>query len=176
MLSCYRFEKRLTAYADGELSARGREAVERHLAACPRCAAELDSILASDRILKRVAPPAVAPGRWSQFRRDLDGALDSIDREARRAVRVRETRPVDPLRRRGLAVAVACAALVLAVATVGPRGMAPLGLWRGGNACTVESIETYAEGMTPMYFTSDDPQMTVIWVFSDESGVPGGRQ
>jgi anti-sigma factor RsiW len=176
MISCYRFERCLTAYADGELSPRTRRAVERHLATCPRCAAELDSILASDTILRRAVPPAVSPERWSQFRRNLDMALDAIDREARKRARLPEARPVDPARRRGWAVAVACAAFVLAVVAFGPKGMAPLGPWRGGNACSVESIETYVEGLTPMFFTSEDPEMTVIWVFSDESEGPSGRQ
>jgi hypothetical protein len=32
----------------------------------------------------------------------------------------------------------------------------------------VDSIESYAAGYTPMFFTSEDPEMTVIWVFSEE--------
>jgi len=175
MIGCYRFARCLTAYADGELPPGKRRAVERHLATCPRCAAELDSIRASDRILRKAAPPAVAPERWTTFRRDLDMALDAVDREARRRARVPETRAVDPVRRRGLAVAVTCAALVFAVVAFGPRGMLPLGPWGGGDACSVESIETYVEGMTPMFFTSEDPEMTVIWVFSDETDGPGAR-
>jgi hypothetical protein len=41
--------------------------------------------------------------------------------------------------------------------------------WGGaGNECMVDSIESYASGYTPMFFTSDDPEMTVIWVFAEE--------
>jgi anti-sigma factor RsiW len=170
MMRCYRFEKLLTAYADGELSERLTRAVERHVSGCGRCARELDSIRASDRILRGAGVPVVAPERWVQFRRGLDASLDAVDREARRPSRLRELRPVDSVtRRHGFAIAAACAAAVLAVVALAPGGPAFLP-WVGGNGCTVESIETYAEGYTPMFFTSDDPEMTVIWVFSEDAG------
>ncbi|MCK4679580.1 hypothetical protein KAT82_00495, partial [bacterium] len=52
-----------------------------------------------------------------------------------------------------------------------------VGPWRGGtaaasNECIVDSIESLAAGYTPMFFSSQDPEMTVIWVFSEE--VEGG--
>jgi anti-sigma factor RsiW len=175
MTRCYRFEKLLTAYADGELSERRVRAVERHVSGCDHCARELDSIRASDRILRGAGVPGGAPERWVQFRRSLDVALDAVDREARRPARLRELRPIDLVaRRRGFAIAAACAAAVLAVAALGPGGPTFLP-WVGGNGCTVESIETYAEGYTPMFFTSDDPEMTVIWVFSEDAGAGTSR-
>jgi anti-sigma factor RsiW len=170
MMRCYRFEKLLTAYADGELSDRLTRAVERHVSACERCARELDSVRASDRILRGAGVPGLAPEQWVRFRRGLSGALDTVDREARRPARLRELRPVELVaRRRGFAIAAACAAAVLAIVALGPGGPAFLP-WAAGNECTVESIETYAEGYTPMFFTSDDPEMTVIWVFSEDAG------
>ncbi len=176
MTHCYRFEKLLTAYADGELSERLTRAVERHVSGCERCARELDSIRASDRILRGAGVPGGAPERWGQFRRGLDAALDAVDRDARRPTRLRELRPVDLVtRRRGFAIAAACAASILAIVTLGPSGLPPFLPWAAGNECIVESIETYAEGYTPMFFTSEDPEMTVIWVFSEDAGAGTSR-
>ncbi|MBM3307228.1 MAG: zf-HC2 domain-containing protein [Candidatus Eisenbacteria bacterium] len=177
MIGCYRFSRWLTAYADGELGERRARSVERHVARCARCARELDSIRASGRILSRVGVPAATPERWNAFRRGLSQALDGVDREARRATRPRELRPPEPaVRRPAFAFAVACAALVIAVAAVGQRGLLSFGRWGGGNECIVDSIETYAAGSTPMFFTSEDPRMTVIWVFSEEPGAGSARQ
>jgi len=168
MRECYRIERYLTAYADGELSARRRRRVERHLERCDACRRELDSIVSSDRILRTVGVPGVSGERWSLFRRELSLALDGVDREARRPARAPAARPVYGYRRRGLAVAAVCAAIVVALLAFGPAAVAPWRAGGGGNDCIVESIETYAAGYTPMFFSSDDPEMTVIWVFSDE--------
>lgn len=168
-----RYERYLTAYADGELTGRLKRRVAAHVGQCPECAGELDSILASDRILKRHGAPAVSEERWSRFRNELRFELDRVDREARRSGKLREARPVDaPLRRRAYAVAAACAVVLLLVVLAGPAGH-----WFGGtavasNECIVDSIESLAAGYTPMFFTSEDPEMTVIWVFSEE--VEGG--
>lgn len=171
MTRCYRFERLLTAYADGELSERLTRAVERHVSGCDRCARELDSIRASDRILRGAGTPSAAPEQWARFQRGLDSALDAVDREARRSARLRELRPIDLAARwRGPAIAAACAAALLAVVALGRGGPSSFLPWAAGNECTVESIETYAEGYTPMFFTSEDPEMTVIWVFSEDAG------
>ncbi len=44
MLSCKKYRKRLNAYLDGELPARKKVAVERHLAACQSCRTVLQSL------------------------------------------------------------------------------------------------------------------------------------
>ncbi len=172
-----RINRYLTAYADNQLPERVRQRVEKHLSDCPACTRELDSIRASDRILRQAVPPVVADDRWALFRRDLSQALDDVDREARRPSRIREGRPVHGTARRWtLATAGVCAALILAVLTLGPAGRIPW--WNGvGNECIVESIETYAAGYTPMFFTSQDPEMTIIWVFAEEvEGGMGGER
>ena len=56
------------------------------------------------------------------------------------------------------------------IMVVGPLGVLP---WGGGtavasNECYVDSMESPADGYTPMVFSSEDPEMTVIWVFSEE--------
>ncbi len=170
MARCYRIEKYLTAYADGELSPRLRARVEKHLAACESCRRELDSIRASDRILRKAAPPPVTDERWKVFRRELARAFDRVDRESERPRRLREGLPVYGRGRQRVAVfAGACAVVALAFVAAGRFGFlfGPRGPG-GGDECIVDSIETYTAGYTPMYFTSEDVGLTVIWVFSDE--------
>jgi anti-sigma factor RsiW len=162
-----RVEKYLTAYADGELRPRLRRKIERHLEACTPCARELDSIVASDRILKAAAVPRVSDARWRAFSGELAHALDRVDRESSgRAAAL----PVCGRQRRrvALAFAGACAVVVLLGLTLWPARL--LTRRTAGNECIVDSIETYAAGYTPMFFSSDDPEMTVIWVFSGDAG------
>jgi anti-sigma factor RsiW len=172
--SC-RYERYLTAFADGELPERLARKVEAHLAGCSGCASELDSIRTSDRILMSHGVPAVSDDRWDRFRGELKLRLDDIDREERRTARVREARPVfSPAWRNAYALAAACVVVLFVILTVGPLSIAP---WSGGtaaasNECIVDSIESLAAGYTPMFFSSEDPEMTVIWVFSEE--VEGG--
>jgi anti-sigma factor RsiW len=176
-----RLGKYLTAYADGELSVTEQSRVERHLASCPTCARELDSLRASDRILRGASPPRPSQERWREFGVALSASLNEVDREGRRAARSRDALPVyyGAARRRTLALASACAAVVLAILLLGPVG----GVRRfvpgmaGGNECIVRSLETRAAGYTPMFFTSGSPEMTVIWVFAEESeGTPETAQ
>ena len=166
-----RVERYLTAYADGELTGRSRERVERHLAVCDACSRELDSIVASDRIVRANAPPPVSEERWTAFRSELSRSLDRIHREARRARVPREARPVYGIRRRSaVSFAWAAAAVALVFVVFGPMGTVRRWMSRGnGSECFVDSIESYAAGYTPMFFTSEDPEMTVIWVFSEEA-------
>lgn len=60
-MTCDKIEDLLAAYADGELGPDERAAVERHLDACPDCAALLASLRTADASLSRfpeVEPPA----------------------------------------------------------------------------------------------------------------------
>ena len=175
MRSLCKYERYLTAFVDGELPERLARKVEAHLASCGSCTSELDSIRSSDRILREHRVPAVSDDRWVRFRNELRLELDSVDRESRRAVSVRESRPVHaPAWRSAYTLAAACAVVLLVILTVGPLSIAP---WRGGtaaasNECIVDSIESLAAGYTPLLFSSEDHEMTVIWVFSEE--VEGG--
>lgn len=166
-----RIERYLTAYADGELSERLRRKVVAHLEACPDCARELDLLLASDRLRKSAGLPRPSEDRWSAFKSGLSHALDGVDREVRKSARIREVRPIyGYYRRRAVAIAGVCAAVALFALVVGPPSILN---WRAaraqdGDGCIVDSIETLAAGYTPMFFTSEDPEMTVIWVFSED--------
>jgi len=162
-----RMERYLTAYADGELPDRLRRRVEKHLAECKACARELDSIRTFDRILDGTSAPPASEDGWRRFKVGLTAALDAVDREAARPRRIREARPVFGNHLgRTLAVAGACVVIAIVALTAGPALFS--GGSGGGGACVVESIETLAAGYTPMTFTSRDPEMTVIWVFSEE--------
>jgi anti-sigma factor RsiW len=166
-----RIERYLTAYADGELSERLRRKVEAHLAACADCSRELDLLLASDKLLRRAGRPRLTDEQWSSLRSRLSHALDGVDREVRKPVRIREVRPVyGGYRRRAVAIAGVCAAVALYALAIGPASVLNWRLagGRDGNDCIVDSIETLAAGYTPMFFTSEDPEMTVIWVFSED--------
>lgn len=179
MIRNCRVERYLTAYADNELSGRMRRRVQAHLAQCPACARELDSIIASDRIVRENAPPSIPDARWRVFRDGLSVALDRVDRESLRSRRPREALPVyGSQRRRAISFAGAAAAVALVLVVFGPFGT----VWRWGNGgngseCFVDSIESYAAGYTPMFFTSEDPEMTVIWVFAEQGAEgPSGER
>ena len=166
-----RIERYLTAYADNELSARLRRKVEAHLESCADCSRELDLLLASDRLRREAGPPRLSDDQWTALRRDLSHALDGVDREVRRSARIREVRPVYGIyRKRAVATAAVCAAVAIVALAIGPASVLNWRILtaRDGNGCIVDSIETLAAGYTPMFFTSEDPEMTVIWVFSEE--------
>jgi len=60
-MTCDRIEELLTAYADGELASDVRADIERHLKACPDCAALLSSLRSADSALAgfpEIEPPA----------------------------------------------------------------------------------------------------------------------
>jgi len=64
-MSCS-FSQHLSAFHDGELAPDLREAVRRHLAECPACAAELTDLAAASRLFAAVDRPHLS--QFSQFR------------------------------------------------------------------------------------------------------------
>jgi len=61
MFTCFRQRKRLGAYLDGELSARERASVERHLEACDSCRAALSGLRGLEPLLGAFDVPSVPP-------------------------------------------------------------------------------------------------------------------
>lgn len=119
-----------------------------------------------DRMLGTAGAPRVSGERWSGFKTRLSLSLDRVDSESAGGARPREARPVYGTQRRWTyATAGAAAFAVLVALAVGPGSAYFTGR---GNDCVVESLETMAAGYTPMAFRSEDPEMTVIWVFSEE--------
>jgi len=69
-MNCKEMEKLLQAYHDGELSAKEREAVERHLEKCQKCQAKLAELAALDElIVDGEAEKVPDPGKhyWQSF-------------------------------------------------------------------------------------------------------------
>ena len=65
MLDCRKFEELISGYVDRELDAPEREAVERHLASCRRCALERETLLSlKGRVHYAFAREAVPEGLW----------------------------------------------------------------------------------------------------------------
>ncbi len=75
-MTCRDCQPEWSAYLDGEVSSARRAALERHLADCPDCRAELEvlrQVAGGVRALPRIQPPA---GFLAEVRRKLDAAED----------------------------------------------------------------------------------------------------
>ncbi len=57
MMDCATFESQQDAFLDGRLPAKEAGLVERHLAACPRCQAAIDHLLAAEAHLRNQSDP-----------------------------------------------------------------------------------------------------------------------
>jgi len=64
-MDCNEIRTMLAGYADAELAALEREAVEAHLAQCGRCRAMVADQKRVQRVLESYAPPPVPSERWS---------------------------------------------------------------------------------------------------------------
>lgn len=64
---CEQIEPMLSAYLDGELDADERAAVERHVADCPACAAELRELRGVVGVADELAAPSVDDAVWDAF-------------------------------------------------------------------------------------------------------------
>ncbi|MDA8131107.1 MAG: zf-HC2 domain-containing protein [Elusimicrobia bacterium] len=74
---CENISRRLSAYMDGELPEREREAAESHLASCAACSEELASLRAASAAvsaLPRVEPPPFFAARTAAAAKALNGA------------------------------------------------------------------------------------------------------
>jgi anti-sigma factor RsiW len=125
MSSCRAVQENLTAWIDGELSARSAERVREHVAGCPRCATETDSLRASIGLHRTVLTRLSDAG-------DVDAA--ALRARFRRAVAVEaaERRPSWRWIFRPVVLAPALAllaVLLLFTAAGGPTDvLAPLGV------------------------------------------------
>lgn len=69
-MSCDRIASLLSAFADGELAAADEHEVRAHVAACPRCAARLETVRALRAAVRSVRPERSDDG-LAAFRRRL---------------------------------------------------------------------------------------------------------
>jgi anti-sigma factor RsiW len=58
---CKRFAKRLDAYADGAVTTQLHAAMEAHVASCPACRRELESLAQIGGVLRAAPPPPPVP-------------------------------------------------------------------------------------------------------------------
>ena len=68
---------RLSAYHDGELDAPSRAAMDRHLASCGPCAAELGRLRRLSGVLREAAPAELSPAAMRRMHRSADLAYSS---------------------------------------------------------------------------------------------------
>ena len=64
MNACRGFRKKLSAYLDGEISAKDRAGLEKHLHACPGCQKEIDALSGLRLRLGEVEELPSAPHLW----------------------------------------------------------------------------------------------------------------
>ena len=92
----------LTAYQNGECRSSEAVALEKHLAACPGCAAELEALRGLDRVLSLWPDEPVPDGLWEAVMSEVDG-ISLADTPPKYAGRVMSIKPA--LLLRDLAVA-----------------------------------------------------------------------
>lgn len=164
---CWRTQKVLGPYQDGELPPRRRTQVERHLSGCETCRAELAEIERVSALLRTpVADPPAAMWQafWPQVRARLSAA------EQRKPVPwpvpwiVRWWPPILAHPR----LAMGSAALALALLAVGTwQGVQ----WMGSpvplvpQGVVVQSVESAHPNSTVMVFSHPETELTVVWVF-----------
>ena len=162
-------EEQLSGYLDGELPDAEARAIEAHVAACPRCAGELDALRQVRELAGRLTAPAVAEADWA-------ATWDAVAARAVPAVARHRGAGVWRVVRLALLPAAAAAAIALAVGfwAVGPYNEAE------ANECVVEFVES-AEGYASSYYHSDEAGVTIITLVpaepeeaspSDASGDP----
>jgi len=126
---CFLIRRCLSRYLDGELSDRSAARIERHLARCPSCQAELDAYHRTAQFVSRhdrVHPPA---GCWERITRQLrcrgvpgfgEPSGPRMTGEGSSGPRRRGEQPAPP--RRGWRAAAAAALVLLLAAFLGLPG------------------------------------------------------
>jgi len=89
MPECDRIRKQLSYYAVGGVRGGAHARVERHLASCAACRAELTALERTGAIVTSVGPVPAPPGTWEAIRDQiLDRPRQAVPRPARRFWRV----------------------------------------------------------------------------------------
>lgn len=70
---------RLSAYLDGELDAAAREQVESHLAACPSCSAELESLRSVSSAVASYRFDDLRPEELARLHQAIDNSMIEVD-------------------------------------------------------------------------------------------------
>jgi len=78
---CYRTRRRIGAYLDGALDGRESDVTAAHLATCPRCHTDLDTLRQLSAMLRRGVPTPVSlewPGFWEGIRRRIEDDREEL--------------------------------------------------------------------------------------------------
>jgi anti-sigma factor RsiW len=155
VLACFRLRRRIGAYLDEALDARGHRSVAAHLASCARCQRQAEDLRRLRAALRRAvsdAPPPDWTGFWAGLVRGIEHGRQT-SAPSRRRWRPR------------LAFGGALAAAVLISVT----------LWQGFFSSTppeaavvVRSARTEAPGGSVMVYSPPERDIAVVWVFGLE--------
>ncbi|CAG1002153.1 hypothetical protein MYXO_03105 [Myxococcaceae bacterium] len=162
MTACQRYEDRLEALHDGELTGLSRWRVGRHVASCAHCRAELDSLRGIGEFLREEVARDPAPDLWAAIAArlpELDAGLErrSATAVARPAARRRRFAPL-PIGLGGLVAA--AAVLVLWLKT--PGLPAP--------DAVIEDLDSMGR---PVAVLPADEKSTIIWVLDPKPVASG---
>lgn len=157
MSACANVGPLLDGYHDGELDAVERNRVERHLAVCNVCRADLASLGVVGRVVRAAVAGTGSPDLWAAIERELP---------KKRASEAPPHRRRAPLRRRWLpAVAAAAAAASLFLLIADYEGVGPVAADRGASG-VVRSV--YAPERPVVVLEADEAgDPTIIWVMDD---------
>jgi anti-sigma factor RsiW len=147
MSGCARLASQLDGYHDGELGRLRRWRIDRHLARCPGCRAELEGLARLGAWVRDAEAPTSDPDLWSELAARLPRAAPAGPARA-------------PLPRfapfAGVAVAAGAAAMLW---------LAPPGVTTGETASdVVRSINTHGR---PVMVLDAGHDTTVIWLMDD---------
>jgi anti-sigma factor RsiW len=161
---CEKTQSLLERYFDGELSARKNAYAEDHLADCPHCAAELESLRRTRGAIQQSMRDATNDVDFSTIWRAVESRLEESKPTLweRLGVAARELVSVYKPIWATATAAVAVAAIV-AVPLLVRESAVPT--TPQSNECIIESIET--SGSTAMIYDIDQDQTKVIWLFED---------
>jgi len=128
-MNCKSVRERLLFYLDSELAAKEKQAVELHLAACPACHKELESLSATQGMLRQaaeaVSTKAAPHWVWFELRQRLASLRKTRPAGSSRVLsRLKASVSGQPIWKPILAGAISLAVIVSAVISI-PRVMGP---------------------------------------------------
>jgi anti-sigma factor RsiW len=179
-LFCWPTRHRLDAYQDGELDGTTRSRVERHLARCGACSAEVASLT---RLHAALAAPGAGAGSdppeavWDAFWPQVRMRMATAPAPEAPRWRAWTMAPGGPRFVLGSALAAATLAVVAILAPWQgverhvPAGTSGSGVQVASLAAPdmmVQSVETADPQSSVMVYTNPESDVTVVWVFGLE--------
>lgn len=163
-MKCHHVSKLLPLYAGNDLGRFRSAAVRRHLTACQPCRRELKELEAARCIAADAVRTRAASVRDIELWQDVvcalprrEGTLESV-----------------PIHKKGTPQSLAplligAAAVVIALLFHEGRRAQPSTRPEIAELPVVESVDE--PGVTVMTFQTDDPKVTIVWLFKDETNL-----